>query len=171
MIPVSNTNDSTAFRLANFADANALKELIRKYYAFDGIPFASAEIETNLKVLLGDATLGLVWLCVRRAQIVGYLIVTFGFDLEFGGRSAFVTDFYLEPTERRKGLGRQMVGHLEEFCRQAGINALELLVERRNQTALTFYTACGFQTHDRIPMSKRLRPLPGIGVPCRVLIK
>jgi GNAT superfamily N-acetyltransferase len=100
--------------------------------------------------------LGSAWLFVHRQRIVGYAIVVYLFDLEFGGRCAGVTDLYLKPAHRRKGFGRRMLRHLEEFCRKSGFHALELQAERRNAGALAFYQACGFQRHDRIPMSKRL---------------
>jgi ribosomal protein S18 acetylase RimI-like enzyme len=83
--------------------------------------------------------------------------VSFWFDLEFGGRAAAITDLYLKAEHRRQGFGRKALQFVEAFCRQKGISALELQVEKRNAAARAFYIANGFVAHARIPMSKRLR--------------
>jgi len=50
-----------------------------------------------------------------------------------------------------------MINLIEDTCRQLGIGALELQVERDNVRAQSLYRKLGFRTHDRIPMSKMLR--------------
>jgi ribosomal protein S18 acetylase RimI-like enzyme len=83
--------------------------------------------------------------------------MTFGFDYEFGGRTALITDLYLEPSFRGLGLGRKTLRYLESFCRKSGIPALELQVEQKNRRALRLYRTFGFEALPRIPMSKRLK--------------
>ena len=79
---------------------------------------------------------------------------TFGFDLEFGGRQATVTDFYLAPKYRGKGLGRKALTRVIETLRTLGVPAVELQVSKNNSRALAFYKRLGFQAHARIPMSR-----------------
>jgi GNAT superfamily N-acetyltransferase len=144
------------FQPATVADLQPLQRLIRKYYEFDGILYREQEVAAGLKVLLNNDTVGRAWLVRHRATAVGYAILTFGFDLEFGGHQATMTDLYLEPEYRGKGAGRKLVGHVQEFCRKAGVCALELQAERHNSHAIAFYKSCGFELHDRVPMSKRI---------------
>jgi ribosomal protein S18 acetylase RimI-like enzyme len=108
-------------------------------------------------VLLRDRSIGRVWLIRRGQEDLGYVILTFGYDLEFGGRQAIVTDLYVVDRYRRLGLGTQTLHFLEETCRKMAIAALELQVERKNVAALAFYRKLGFERHDRIPLSKRLK--------------
>ncbi len=82
--------------------------------------------------------------------------MTFGFDLEFGGRQATITDLYLEPRYRGKGVGREVLRLVEDFCKKSGVRALELQVSADNSRATRFYQRFGFQAHDRVPMSKQL---------------
>ncbi len=133
-----------------------LMEMIREYYEFDHIPFDPSEIQAGLAGLLKDDSLGRVWWILSELRPVGYVILTFGVDLEFGGRQATITDLYLEPEQRRRGFGRKTLAHVEDFCRASGIQALELQVERNNVSAQAFYKSIGFRAHDRIPMSKRI---------------
>ena len=104
---------------------------------------------------------------LRYTRPAGYIMVTFGFDLEFGGRQATITELYVRPEHRGKGLGRMALGYVEEFVRRRGVQALELQVTRGNSRAYDFYTSCGFQGYDRIPMSKRLKRAPLFSRPGR----
>jgi ribosomal protein S18 acetylase RimI-like enzyme len=144
------------FKLATEADGNRLTDLIRQYYEFDQIPFVEAEIRSGLAAFLKDQSLGRAWLIVLECQSIGYLIVTFGVDLEFGGRIGIITDLYLEPGHRRKGYGRKALRHAENLCQALGLRALELLVERDNVEAQALYNSFGFHAYDRFPMSKRI---------------
>lgn len=135
---------------------NPLVEMIRKYYEFDRIPFDEARIRVGLAGFLKDESVGRAWWILRERQPIGYVILTFGFDLEFDGRQATITDLYLEPEHRRHGFGRKTLAYVEHFCRASGIQALELQVERSNVAAQALYESFGFQAHDRIPMSKRI---------------
>ena len=144
------------FAQASLTDLQILKRLIKSYYAFDHIPFRDEEIDTGLRAFLRDPSQGLAWLIRRGKTTVGYVMVIFWFDLEFGGRAALITDLYLTPVHRRKGFGRTALRFVEGFCRKAGINSLELQVERSNTATQAFYAANGFRSHARIPMSKRL---------------
>ncbi len=93
---------------------------------------------------------------ISNSKPVGYTILIDSFDLEFGGRVAFVTDLYLEPGSRRRGIGTEIMTQLEHFCRDSGIKTIELQAERRNRAALAFYRRLGFSRHDRVALSKRL---------------
>jgi GNAT superfamily N-acetyltransferase len=145
-----------SFKLASESDAETLVALIRKYYEFDHIPFHEKEIRAGLPPFLSDSSLGHAWLIFNDEEIVGYTIVTYGFDLELGGRLATITDLYLDPSHRGKGLGFLTLKNIEDVCRRSGVLALELRVEQNNPRAFALYKKFGFKTHDRIPMSKRI---------------
>ncbi|MBV8891732.1 MAG: GNAT family N-acetyltransferase [Acidobacteria bacterium] len=141
---------------ASLSEVERILLLIKAYYLFDGIPFGTDEVRSALEVLLGDPSLGRIWL-IRLDQVdAGYITLTFGYDLEFGGREATVTEFYLREEYRRIGIGTKAFGFLEEKCRTWGLAALELQVERDNVQAQRFYRKLGFRAHNRIPLSKRL---------------
>ena len=143
-------------RPAGIQDATLLMEFIQAYYAFDKIPFHPEEIRPALEELLSDGSFGKAWFIQADGHDAGYVLVTFAYDLEFGGRVATITDFYVRPEYRRSGLGTQTVAFLENALRLHGVKTLELQVERANREAFLFYRRRGFHEHDRIPMSKSL---------------
>lgn len=135
-------------------DTARLLKLIKAYYRFDGISFERKAVASGLSLMLKDPAIGGAWLVLSRRKAVGYLILTFGFDLEFGGRQATLTDLFIEASHRGKGLGRMALAQAEEFCRSHGVKAIELQVTGKNAGVLDFYRRVGFRPHERIPMSK-----------------
>ena len=142
---------------ADVSDLDALLEFVKAYYDFDGIPYRSERIRIALDILLRDPSLGRVWIIRFGRKAVGHAILTFGYDLEFNGRQATITELFIAPAYRSRHMGSEMIKLIEETCRQLGIGALELQVERDNVRAQSLYRKLGFRAHDRIPMSKMLR--------------
>lgn len=145
------------FRTATPSDAPVLASFVRKYYEFDGIHYLPDEVEAGLNALLANPSVGQAWLVLGGTQTVGYVIFTYGFDIEFGGRLALITDLYLEPPCRRRGIGRHILEQIEVFGRSIGLRGLELQVESDNAEARALYNKFGFEAADRIPMSKRIK--------------
>jgi ribosomal protein S18 acetylase RimI-like enzyme len=149
--------EGCAAQAADVSDLEALLEFVKAYYDFDQIPYRAERIRTALGILLNDPTLGRVWIIRYGRKAVGHAILTFGYDLEFNGRQATITELFIVPAYRSRRLGSKMINLIERTCRQLGLGALELQVERDNVRAQSLYRKRGFRAHDRIPMSKMLR--------------
>jgi GNAT superfamily N-acetyltransferase len=106
--------------------------------------------------LLRDKSLGRAWVIDSGRELAGYAIVTYNYDLEFGGIEAIMTDLFIAQRHRRKGLGARMIEAVRDFCRRE-VGALELQVNRHNDAAQDFYRALGFEALDRIVMSLEVR--------------
>ena len=149
---------SPSFRRASSADTELLLELVRAFYEFEGIAFGAERIRKGLAELSANPELGGAWLIQRAQAVLGYFVLTFGFDLEFGGRQATVTELYLVPESRRAGTGTATLHFIEATLRDLGIAEYELQADRANVAALAFYQRFGFRVHDRVPMSKPVPP-------------
>jgi len=146
-------------RRATMTEIAILTRFIQRYFAYDHLTFDRNAIRSGLKQLLKNRSIGQAFLVISNSKPVGYTILIDSFDLEFGGRVAFVTDLYLEPDFRRRGIGTEVLKQLEHFCRERGMKTIELQAERRNRAALSFYRRQGFQRHDRVALSKPLKGL------------
>ncbi len=146
-----------AAHAADITDLETLLEFVKAYYDFDEIPYRSERIRNALGILLREPLLGRVWIIRYGRKAVGHAILTFGYDLEFNGRQATITELYIAPAYRSRRLGSKMINLIERTCQQLGIGALELQVERDNIRAQSLYRKLGFRAHDRIPMSKMVR--------------
>jgi ribosomal protein S18 acetylase RimI-like enzyme len=142
------------FRLATESDADILLVFMREYYAFDGHGFDADKARGALTTLLGDSNLGRVWLILDDDAPAGYIVLCFGYSLEWLGRDAFVDEFYLREEYRGRGWGRAAMGFVENAARDAGIRTLHLEVVRDNAAALGMYHKMGFHQHHSSFLSK-----------------
>lgn len=145
-----------SIRLANESDAETLFRLMREYYTFDGHYFDPDKAREALLQLLREPAFGLVWLISDETTIIGYVVLCFGYSLEFHGRDAFLDEFYLKADYRRRGAGAHVLNQIEERARREGIRAIHLEVVRRNEAAGSFYRKVGYVDHDHRLMTKRL---------------
>ena len=146
-------------REARPADHRGLLALIREYYRFDGLRFDAKTIAPALRKLLRDESLGCVWIIEQGRAFAGYIILTFNYDLEFGGFEGIVTDLFVREKYRGRGLGKTALDRVSEYCRARGISAIELQVEKENKEAQAFYRKLGFRKLPRIVMAKELSVL------------
>jgi ribosomal protein S18 acetylase RimI-like enzyme len=130
---------------ANAADLPQLVPLVAAYHAFEGISLPAASREAALLPLLEpESPFGRVWLVRRSDTPVGYVVVCFGFSVEFGGRDGFVDELYLAAEHRGQGIGRTVLGLVGDRARELGVRALHLEVARDNSRAKALYAAAGF---------------------------
>ena len=146
----------TPFRPSLEADLDALVALEGDYYAEDGYPFDAARSRRTFADLAASPELGGLWSAIDDGRVVGYLAVTFGYSLEYGGRDAFLDELYLAPEARGRGWGRLAMELAERFCRERGVRALHLEVEAHRGAARELYRSRGFEPTGRGLLTKRL---------------
>jgi ribosomal protein S18 acetylase RimI-like enzyme len=148
------------FRLATPADAELLLDLMRDYYAFDGHHYDREPAREALLGLLSNPNFGFAWLVFDSGTPVGYIVLCFGYSLEYLGRDAFIDEFYLIESYRGRGWGRKTLEFVVEQARQHQVRAIHLEVVQRNTAALEFYRKLGFQDHGHHLMSLRVAEVP-----------
>ena len=139
---------------ARLTDRAELLALIRAYYRFDHIRFNARTIAPALDKLLRSRSFGRVWIMYDGARPAGYVVLTFNFDLEFGGLEGLVTDLFVDARYRGRGLGRRALDIVDNYCRARGIGMVELQVEDENVEAQAFYRKLGFKQLSRIVMTR-----------------
>ena len=146
------------FRRAVPGDVEAIVAMMRGYYEEDGYTFVDAEARAAALLLINDASLGRLFVTCDGAHVVGYVAVALGFSFEYRGREAFVDELLIAQSHRGRGLGREALDVAEAYCREAGVNALHLEVERHRENALELYRRRGFEDFNRYLMTKWLTP-------------
>ena len=145
------------FRPATEADLDEFLALHERFFAEEGYPYHRERIVAAARELLSTPDRGRLMVLDVDGSIAGYLVVTFGFSLEFHGRDAFVDELYIAEPFRGRGAGTRALEVAEEICREAGIAALHLEVEHENARAIELYRRAGYAEHTRHLMTKRLR--------------
>ena len=81
--------------------------------------------------------LGCIWTLDDGAQShpIGCVVICDGYAIEFGGRDAFIHEFYLEPCARGKGFDAAAPGQVVAATRAENIRALHPEVAHDNTSA------------------------------------
>jgi len=144
-------------RSATLDDVASVLPRTRALNDHEAIAISDELLEAALRRLLGDASLGGVWLVERAGASIGYAIVTYGYDLEFGGRDSYLTELWIDEGERGHGAGTRVLELLENELVARGVRALHLQVRPENP-ALRLYERVGFTRSPRLLLTRRLRP-------------
>jgi len=110
-----------------------------------------------LRRVITTPAIGQVVVAVRGRQVLGYAIVTWGYDLEWNGRDAMLTELWVAKAARGLGLGGLLLAEAERRARRGGAAALHLMVRHRNKPARALYERAGFEVPGRLLLTKPLR--------------
>ena len=136
-------------RQASIEDAPRLVALMTEFYAESATPLDLTRAAHAFEALLGDDRLGKIWLIQAGTVDVGYVVVTFSYSMEFGGRNAFLDDLFIQPAYRGGGLGTAALAEVRAFCVERGLRALHLETGRDNVAAQALYRRAGFVATNR----------------------
>jgi ribosomal protein S18 acetylase RimI-like enzyme len=145
-------------RAAVAGDLDALLDMMEVFNRAERIEFRRETGGPALARLIDDGALGRVLVLTDSsgAELYGYALLTWGFDLEFGGRDAFLTELFVRPEHRRHGGARRLLDELARLARLEGAGAIHLGVYPDNHPALHLYQSAGFIRIPRDYYSKKL---------------
>lgn len=144
------------FNTASFSDIETLVEMMRELCEHDHRPFEKEGGQKALHGIIENELFGRAFLITLREEVIGYMVITFGYSLEFHGRDAFIDELYFKEEHRGRGYGKTALEFAANFCRDNSVKALHLEVERTNTIAQAFYKKADFEDLDRYLMTKWL---------------
>lgn len=139
---------------ATLSDEPVVLELMREFYAHEGLTFGRAGALEALRTLMANPALGRVWLFRIGDDVVGYTAVTVCYSLEFVGRVALVDELYVREGWRGRGIGTRALEMVAEACRELDVAAVRLEVDTTNTRAMALYQRMGFELQERYMMSR-----------------
>ncbi len=144
--------------ISNQEDVQMLLKLMPLYYEYDGHSFDLNKATTAVENLVSNNNLGQAWLITteKEKEPIGYIVITFGFSLECGGRESFIDELFLLEQFRGKGFGSLAIKHAISKCRKEDIRAVRLEVTRDNLNALNLYKKLGFKDLERFLLTNWL---------------
>ena len=136
-------------QFASLDDLQQLLPLVKAYHQFESIQMSDKHRSLAIQNLLSDSSLGGMWLIFANTQLVGYLALTFGYSIEFGGKDAFIDELYIQPDFRGLGLGAKTLKQIQQAAQALDIQAIHLEVAQQNIKAQTFYAQVNFQPRNK----------------------
>ncbi|MDN5214115.1 GNAT family N-acetyltransferase [Fulvivirgaceae bacterium BMA12] len=130
--------------------------MMEAFYKIDNYPFDQQVMEKNLSQFLSEDEFGRIWLIEADRQLAGYIILTFGYSFEYGGRDAFIDEFFIVEGYRHQGIGNATLQFVLNEAPNLHIKALHLEVEKHNQAGNSLYRKHAFKTGNRTLMTRKL---------------
>ena len=145
-----------SFRSCGPKDHRALLKLVIAYNKYEKIPVHRKSLSQGLDALLRNPSQGKIWLMENHKKPVGYALLTYNFELEYGGAEGVLRDLFVEKKFRNQGIGSLALYEIEDYCRERGMRAFQLQLPMRNKA--TFYRNAGFRELARRVMILEVRP-------------
>ncbi len=134
-----------------------LVALVAAFHAEEGIEMSDEARRNGLGPLLDGIPHGAVYLIGPPRAPIGYIVITFGWSVEFGGLDAIIDELYIRPGVRGRGIASEALIALPRALAGAGLRAIHLEVARDNAAAIKLYRRAGFHERDKYMfMSKGL---------------
>ena len=148
---------TAALTLAKPEHLDKLTALCAAFHAEEGIELSDEARQQGLAPLLDGLPYGVAYLIGPARAPIGYIVICFGWSVEFGGLDAIIDELYIRPGVRGRGIATEALIALPKALSEGGLRAIHLEVDRDNEKAMNLYRRAGFQPRDRyIFMSRRL---------------
>jgi ribosomal protein S18 acetylase RimI-like enzyme len=141
--------DQACVRTAVPEDAAAISALL---YCFNGEALQPEDLSRRMAEAEGLET---VFLAELAPEPAGLLVLRIMPTLSDAYDWAEITELYVRPSARRRGIGSRLIDSALRYARERGSKEIHLLVDPENEVALAFYKALGFH-RDSWEMSREI---------------
>lgn len=143
------------FRVAKGQDHEQLLALMLQFSLEVGAPLTEQHISNALSPLLLDRNLGEVWVA-ERELLIGYLVISWGWGIESGGREALIDEVFVTSSERENSIASSLVNAAIEGAREIGAKVVFLETEAQNPRSRNLYQRLGFEVESSVWMRRPL---------------
>jgi GNAT superfamily N-acetyltransferase len=113
----------------------------------DGDTFTLSEVQSHLAQFRQYPSFR-IFVALAGSDVVGtYELLIMDNMAKRGKKSGIVEDVAVDPGHQGQGIGRAMMHHALDQCRQAGCYKLTLSSNLKREDAHRFYDALGFEPH------------------------
>lgn len=147
---------SAALTLANAEHLDRLMVLVAACHEDLAIVQDDERRRESLRPLLEGIPHGAAYLIGPPRAPIGYIIVSFGWSIEFGGLDGFIDEIFIRPNVRGRGIASEVLSSLPNALRDVGLKALHLEVAREDDAATRLSRRAGFARRDKYMLLSRV---------------
>ena len=147
------------FRPATEEDLETVAAMKRELYANDGIAIDPALHNGASRQLMAEPMFGGMWVMEAAREIAGYVVLTLGFSLEYGGRHGMLDELFVAADYRGRGWGTAAIRYIMAECARREMSTLLLEADLSNEKATRLYRRIGFREHHRRLMMIAVAPI------------
>src|SRR5688572_2270629 len=123
------TSTMIEFRKAVPADLRQIVEMLRLQLQENSVAVAIEPLRLATLRMIECPELGQIVVAARGHTLAGVAVLSFLWTLEHGGPTVWLDELYVDPRERRSGLGTKLLEAAMAVARARGCVALDLEVE------------------------------------------
>ncbi|MGJ8618384.1 MAG: GNAT family N-acetyltransferase, partial [Sulfitobacter sp.] len=114
---------SAALTLAKPEHLDRLIALVTAFHAEEGIEMKDEARGAGVAPLLDGIPHGAAYLIGPPRAPIGYIVITFGWSVEFGGLDAIIDELYIRPGVRGRGIASEALIALPRALAGGGLRA------------------------------------------------
>jgi GNAT superfamily N-acetyltransferase len=136
-------------------DIPALLKLLGELFAQEHDFKPDAEKQARgLRLILDDPDRGQIFIARKDGEAIAMASVLITISTAEGGPVGLLEDVIVAKSHRGRGIGRQLLDHVLQWCWLHGLLRVTLLTDHDNLPALGFYERAGF-THSSMKVLRR----------------
>ena len=141
--------------MIRIATVNDAEQLARLNNAFNGEGETTLE---HIKQSLLDNRQEVIIIAEENDVLVAFVCVQLKKSFCYDDYMPELTEVYVEPEYRQKGIASKMISFAEEYCsKNYPLHKFELLTGTENSTAQALYQKLGYTDDHELHLSKRLK--------------
>lgn len=142
-------------RQAAVADLEAMVALLRVLFAIEtDFVFDDSKQRAGLTRLL-QTQAACVLVAEHEEQVVGMCTAQLLVSTAEGGLKAIIEDVAVAEEWRKQGIGAKLLAAIEQWALSQGAKRLDLLADKRNAQALSFYRQLGWGQTELVALQKK----------------
>lgn len=134
-------------------DRADVERLIAAYHASEGVKPRPERVSWAVQQILTNRVGGVLLIAREKRVVVGVALAIYQPSAELG-RVLVVNDFFVEPSLRRKGIGRAIAARILDEAKAMHIDQIDLEVLPTNAVAAAFWKSMGFRNTGRTIYSR-----------------
>lgn len=144
-------------RDARSLDMDAMIALLTQLFTIEDDFIANESKQRHgLAALLADHSRSAIKVAEYKGEVVGMCTVQINISTAEGGQSALIEDLVVDASLRHQGIGTALIDSILEWALRHGCLRVQLLADKRNNDALSFYSQSGWKTTNMICLSRKL---------------
>jgi GNAT superfamily N-acetyltransferase len=144
---------TAALTLAQPDHLEQVQALVSAFHEECKHPLPEAQVKTTLAPLLAGSPHGAVYLIGPGRAPVGYIAISFGWQIDQGGLVGTITELFIRQTVRGRGLAGEVLLSLPAALGAAGVAAVYTEVSPDMENLHRLFARAGFKT---CPITEKL---------------
>lgn len=141
-------------RPAQLEDIDAVLVLLQQLFGIEEDFEFDAEKQRKGLRLLMNSTNGVIMVAESQDSVIAMGTAQLVISTSEGGPAVLIEDVVVNPSWQKQGIGSMLLERLGEWGAMHGANRMQLLADRTNSPALSFYHIAGWQQTQLICLRK-----------------